>query len=84
MLWTTGLLKGKKISASPISYTLLHSFVLWLFWTDTLFIFKVFSVASNSYENIDAVQGVDFSMNAAKILEETLSVCRCLYRSFVL
>ena len=44
-----------------------------LFWTDTVFIFKVSSVASNSYENIDAVQGVDFAMNAAKILEKTLS-----------
>ena len=34
---------------------------------------KVFNVASNSYEDIDVLQGVDFAMNAAKILEKTLS-----------
>ena len=28
----------------------------------------MFNVASNSYENIDVFQGVDFAMNAAKII----------------
>ena len=37
-----------------------------------VFTFIVFIVASKSYENINVFQGVDFAMNAAKILEKPL------------
>ena len=50
---------------------------------DIVFTFKFFNVTSNSYENINVFQGVDFAMNATKILEKTLAVCRCLYPRFV-
>ena len=73
MLATTVLLKGKRISASPISYTILYSFVgkkLSCGSFERLFKFNAFK-CSVSYKNIDFVQGDDFEANTAKMWEKS-------------
>ena len=80
MLATTGLLKGKQISASPISYTLKNSLdVLFCGSFERIFKFNAFK-CSVSYENIDFVEGDGFEVNTVKIWEKP---CRMSFISFI-